>query len=290
MRRLRIGFLVPRHSHDSKSHMPVVMRLLAEAGVEVEVLRPAPRIIELARLDAECDLYVLKKLNGLALSLAGALHARGAAIVNPYPVTVALSDKIIACRILQAAGVPTPATYVASHLGELVPLLDGGPLVVKPHRGTCGSGVCIVQSAPDLAQVQSAKGEPVFAQRYHKPDGPDRKIYCIGDRVFGVKKVFPRHSEVEKHGEPFTPSAELRDIALSCGRALGIDLYGVDIVESDGRPYVVDMSSIPGFKGVPDAASHLAKYYFEAAQRAARARALREPAGPVVVQGPVEVA
>src|SRR2546425_8664481 len=42
-------------------------------------------------------------------------------------------------------------------------------------------------------------------------------------------------------------------ISLRCGRAFGIDLYGVDIIESEGMPYVVDMCSIPGFKGVPDA-------------------------------------
>ena len=46
---------------------------------------------------------------------------------------------------------------------------------------------------------------------------------------------------------------ELRDIVLSCGQAFGIDLYGMDIIESGGKPYVVDMCSIPGFMGVPDA-------------------------------------
>lgn len=33
--------------------------------------------------------------------------------------------------------------------------------------------------------------EPVFAQRYHPPQGRDRKIHAIGGRLFGVKKVFP---------------------------------------------------------------------------------------------------
>jgi len=62
----------------------------------------------------------------------------------------------------------------------------------------------------------------------------------------------------------------MRDIALRCGRAFGIDLYGVDIIESDGMPYVVDMCSIPGFKGVPNAVTLLAQYFRNAAERAAR--------------------
>ncbi len=34
---------------------------------------------------------------------------------------------------------------------------------------------------------------------------------------------------------------------------------------SKGHPYVVDLSSFPGFKGVPDAALRLADYIYAAA-------------------------
>src|SRR5437867_2776586 len=111
--------------------------------------------------------------------------------------------------------------------------------------------------------------EPVFAQRYHPHDGRDRKIYAIGGQLFGVKKVFPRRTEEDDYGEPFTLTPELRDIAVRCGQAFGIDLYGVDIIESEGKPYVVDMCSIPGFKGVPDAVPLLTRYFYEAAERGA---------------------
>jgi len=30
------------------------------------------------------------------------------------------------------------------------------------------------------------------------------KIYVIGERLFGVRKVFPARTEAEKYGEPFT--------------------------------------------------------------------------------------
>ena len=63
---------------------------------------------------------------------------------------------------------------------------------------------------------------------------------------------------------------ELRDIVLRCGQAFGIDLYGMDIIESGGKPYVVDMCSIPSFKGVPDAPQRLARHFRAAAERAAR--------------------
>ena len=225
----------------------------------------------------EHDLYVFKKISGPAASIAGVLHALGAAMVNPYHATMALQDKVIASHLLQAAGVPTPATYVASHLTQLAPLLEGGPLIVKPVGGTEGFGVRVVRTPDDLAAVPAGK-DPLFAQRYHPPQGRDRKIYSIGGRLFGVKKIFPARTEAEKHGEPFIPTPELCEITLRCSRALGIDLFGIDIVESEGRPYVVDMSSMPGFKGVPDAPSYLASYLYDAAKRAARTQSLREPA------------
>src|SRR2546428_6717492 len=99
-------------------------------------------------------------------------------------------------------------------------------------------------------------------------------MYVIGGRVYGVKKVFAARHDAEKHGEPFTPTAELREIALRCGRAFGIDFYSVDIIESEGKPYVVDMCSIPGCRGVPDGAAHLASYLYVVAERAARGQPL----------------
>lgn len=275
MKPMRIGFLLPRYGEPNDSHMPLVMRALSHQGVIVDVIQPLDRAIDLSTVRVEHDLYVLKRTNGLALSIAGALHAQGAAIVNPYPVTVALGDKIIAARILQSAGIPTPATYIVSRPSFLAPLLDEGPLVVKPYQGSGGYGVRVIRTAVDLAAIPATK-EPVLAQRYHPPAGRDRKIYSIGGRLFGVKKIFPARTQAEKHGEPFRPAPELCDIAVRCGQAFGIDLYGVDIIESNGTPYVVDICSMPGFKGVPDAASHLASYFhaYAAAERASRGQAL----------------
>jgi ribosomal protein S6--L-glutamate ligase len=286
MKPLRVGFLLPRYSRDSKSQMPLVLRRLSDWGVLVDVIHPADGIVDVSTIRVEHDLYVLKKISGFAVTIAGALHAQGAAIVNPYPVLVALRDKIICARILQAAGIPVPATYVVSHPAELAPLLDDGPIVVKPYQGTGGFGVRVVRAASDLAAMPPpVNKEPVLAQRYHPPQGRDRKIYSIGGRLFGVNKVFPAVTEEEKYGEPFVPAPELCDLALRCGAAFGIDLYGVDIIESDGKPYVVDMSSIPGFKGVPDACSHLAEYFYDAAQRAALKHRLREEGAAEATRG-----
>ena len=145
MTRVRIGFLTRRFKPETRSSVPLVMQALAEAGAIVDVVHPVAGMSDLSELRVQHDLYVLKQMSGLALSVAGALHAQGATIVNPYPVTLALSDKIVASRILQRAGAPMPATYVTSRLDALAPLLETGPLIVKPVRGWDGHGVRIIE-------------------------------------------------------------------------------------------------------------------------------------------------
>src|SRR5438445_334470 len=149
---LRIGFLLPRYHQPSRSHLPAAMRILGEWGVTVEVIHPRDDALDLSTVRVEHDLYVFKKISGPAASIAGVLHALGAAMVNPYPATMALRDKVIASHLLQAAGVPTPATYVASHLTQLAPLLEGGPLIVKPVGGTEGFGGRVVRTAGDKSE------------------------------------------------------------------------------------------------------------------------------------------
>jgi ribosomal protein S6--L-glutamate ligase len=263
---MRIGLILVRHPVERQSSItPEVARLLSQRGVEVDRLYPDEEAVDLGRLGVEHDLYVLKSGTETALSLAGALHEAGANILNPYPVAAACRDKVLATQLLRIAGVPLPETHVAARPEHFEPLLREGPLVLKPSRGSEGRGIRIVRTAGELADVETSG--PLIAQRYKEPSGRDRKLYRIGDRVFGVKRAWPARTYEEKVGEPFQLNEELREIVWRCGTAFGIDLYGVDVVESD-RSYVVDMSSFPGFKGVPDAAALLADYLYEAGRRA----------------------
>ena len=266
---MRIAFLMLRHPAERKSPvMPEVHAHLRQWGARVDIIYLEEQLVDVSRIPIEYDLYVLKSKTELAFSVAGALHAAGATILNPYPTSIVLRDKIATFGILHAAGLPVPETFVASRVDQLLPLLDDGPLVVKPYRGSGGLGVRVVRTARALEEAAAPVQPPIFAQRYYEPEGHDRKMYAIGRQVFGVMRPFPPQTFEEKLGTPFTVTPELRDITLRCGAAFGIDAYGVDIVEHGGRPYVVDMSSFPGFKGVPDAGLRLADYIFAAAERA----------------------
>lgn len=279
---MRIAFFVkPEPERSAHSVIPEVARLLTTRGVHVAFIDPTAAVTRLTKLRPEFDLYVLKARTSATLSIAGALHEAGAAILNPYPVSAACRDKVVASQLLRAADVPVPETYVAGGPEQLGPLLDQGPLVVKPHRGSQGRGVRVVREPRDLTAVDGDSGL-VFAQRYHEPIGRDRKIYRIGERIFCVERVWPPRSYEDKLGRPLPVPSEIRSLALRLGAALGITLYGFDVVMTREGPFVVDFSPFPGFKGVPDAPVLLAEYIHEQAVQAAEGelqaqRAVTEP-------------
>ena len=265
---MKIGILMLRHSPTRISPvMPEVLRLLRDWACTVDVIYPEEQVTPLSQVRLEHDLYILKSGTELALSTAGALHAVGARILNPYPVAAAMRNKIVAMRILQAAGLPVPETYITSDPRQLTSLLDAGPLVLKPYRGSQGRGIHVVWDADELDDVPNDEGL-VFAQRYYKPEGEDHKIYVIGEQMFGVKRIFPAKTYEEKVGQPFPITPDLQELAHRCSRAFGLELFGFDVVMSGGQPYIVDIQSFPGFKGVPDAPLRLADYIYSVAQGA----------------------
>jgi ribosomal protein S6--L-glutamate ligase len=77
----------------------------------------------------------------------------------------------------------------------------------------------------------------------------------------------------------------MMDIALRCGATFGLDIYGVDTVETAQGPAVIEVNEFPNFTGVPDAAAHIADYILAQVGRrsglGSTTRAYRVPYPPV---------
>jgi len=255
---MRILLLLERRSHGTPT--PLLNRLctaLRERGAEVEIEIPEEMLLRSDTLLPEHDLYLLKSYTDLAISVAGILDAEGAEILNPYPSCLVVRDKALTAARLRAAGIPAPQTWLTTDPMTLAPLLDRTSLVIKPLRGLHGRGVQRVRNLPELEAVP--RGEPLVAQEYVPGPGRDLKLYLAGDKVFAVRKPFSATSYV-RDGESCRPPDAAREIALECGRALELGLYGLDLIESVDGPVVVDVNYFPGYRGVPDPVQHIAGY------------------------------
>jgi ribosomal protein S6--L-glutamate ligase len=284
---MRLFFVLVRRIPAVPSPVLVdVFALLRTRGFEVASAIPEELVIRSDELRVEHDLYILKSHTELALSLAGVLETLGAQLLNPYRSCIATQDKIVASRRLRAAGVPTPRSWVTGDLSLMQQIVEETPLILKPYRGHRGAGILIVRDPLELAALPPPQ-EPMLIQEHVTGSGEDVKLYVVGEHVFAVRKEFSPTS-FTRPGRPSAVDEDLRQIALACGGVLGLGLYGLDVLETETGPVVVDVNYFPGYKGVPGIAPLIAEYIEDYAQgrRVLELPPLEAPAEALAPAGP----
>jgi ribosomal protein S6--L-glutamate ligase len=263
-----------QYRHDS---MPtIVSNQLLQWGHSVDVLIPQDTITSLSDLPKKhYDAYVLKTVSdGPGLSLLEAAEAVGIPTINRSWAIRRVRDKAIAVVMAQAQNIPMPTTYFVAHprLLNQVPLKDF-PLVVKPTNGSSCRQIHYIDTPSALAEleIESATGIANrsfwLAQHYEVNVGFDTKLYVAGNNVFAVAKRSPLHPEIKVEKRPVAVSPALRSLALQVGRLFGLDIYGLDVVETSKGPVVVDINDFPSFGNVPAAEKLVARSVIETAQR-----------------------
>ena len=251
----------------------VIADQLLRWGHEVDLLEPDTTITCLSDLPwQDYDAYVLKTVSeGPGLSLLEAAEAVGIPTINSSRSIRLVRDKAVATAYALSQGLPVPLTYFVAHphlLGQ-IPERDY-PLVVKPTNGSSCRGIYRVDSPADLATLEIAEAKDSFflAQHYIENTGFDIKLYVTDAEVYGVAKRSPLHPEVEVNKRLIPISQELRKLALRVGKIFGLDIYGLDVVETLQGPVVVDINDFPSFGQVPHAVSLVSAYVLQLASRA----------------------
>jgi ribosomal protein S6--L-glutamate ligase len=278
---MHIAFFLQRLSPaDGPRINPVtgeVIARLRERGARVDLLVAEDQVFDIGALRPAHDLYVLKSKSPLTLSVAAILADAGASVVNSVDACRLVRDKIVATALLGAAGVPVPASWTTADPQRLRPLLGGGPLWLKPQAGSKGRGVRRVRAAAELEAeraTSNALGQPLplFAQAEVPGAGTDLKVYVVGEHAWAVAKPWPTRTVAEKTGVPAVLPAPIRAAALRSGRALGLEVYGVDFLVAGDRFWAVDINAFPGSRGVPELPRHLADHLYQRARASAGAR------------------
>ncbi|MFL5409974.1 MAG: RimK family alpha-L-glutamate ligase, partial [Myxococcales bacterium] len=228
---MRIRFLLARRVPDGPSQIVLAAsKILSGLGFEVESIIAEEVVQQPERLGTGIDLWLLKSYTPLSMTMAAVLHSAGGRVLNPYPACLAARNKILTAQVLDAHGIPTPRSWITGNLALLAPLLREMPLVVKPAMGWRGEGVRVVRSESELLALP-APHEPVLAQEFVPGPGEDLRVYVAGDQVFATRKPFSSTS-YSVPGLEVAVTEEIRRLALRCGEAFGLGLFGLDIIES----------------------------------------------------------
>jgi ribosomal protein S6--L-glutamate ligase len=274
----RLCFIVEeRYENDV---MPgAVVDVLRSWGHQVDVLRPNGMVADLWDLlftdSKRYDAFVLKTVSeGPGQTLLDAAGAAGITTVNDYRAIRLARDKAVAAVRARAAGIPFPKTWFASRTGLLDQIpADAYPLVIKPNNGSSLKDVYRVDSPEELALLDIDDSTRMLAQPYLPNPGYDLKVYNTGDEVFATVKRSPLHPGAEVVEEQIPVTSELRELAFAVGRAFGLDIYGIDVVETADGYMVLDINDFPSFGRVPQAAEQLARTVLRVIRRNAIAAA-----------------
>ena len=257
---------------------------LKEGGANVDIVTERAGLIDLERFKFDYDFYLFKSHSPLAESLAAAAHFRGCKLLNEYPATMKVRDKVLTCTMLLQAGIPTPRTFVTDNIENLRNVVREVPVVVKPYKGRRGEGIEICMNEAEFDQLVerrrgsnedveddggedgSALGERlIFAQEFLEKEPYDYKAYAIGDYVHAIKRIFPATTKQEKEGSPVGDDPELVDLVRKCGKLFGLELYGVDLVKTPKGYSVIEVNCFPGFKGVPEGGKRISNFILDRA-------------------------
>ncbi len=205
------------------------------------------------------------------LGMLAAISALGVVAINAPRSIELVRNKIAMHAVLQGHEMPLPKTWFASDAAVFRSLpLDCFPLVVKPYDGDGSAGLALLRRPEDVELLPDLRANKslYLAQEYLETEGWDLKLYGIGSQVWAVRKPSPvRFLEPgpaalmpTEGSEMVEIDAELRDIALTCGRACGLELWGVDVAMTKDGPYVIEVNDFPTYSGIPEAGALIAQH------------------------------
>ncbi|MBT8208427.1 MAG: RimK family alpha-L-glutamate ligase [Acidimicrobiia bacterium] len=175
-------------------------------------------------------------------------------------------DKLRAIQILSRHDIGIPGTMFVRDKADVLPAVErvgGAPVVIKLLEGTQGIGVIL---APDnkvaeavIETLQSTRQNVLIQRFITESKGKDIRAFVIGDRVVAAMRRSAVgdefRSNVHRGGttEVVKLDDEYKRVAVQAAQIMGLKVAGVDMLESDHGPLVMEVNSSPGLEGIEGA-------------------------------------
>ena len=202
------------------------------------------------------------KYSLLQRTLTEALGKEAYMPLRPSSFTIG-HDKFLTLVELEKNKVPIPATYLAATVNSAKKILSkiDFPIIMKLSTGTQGKGVMFadsVQSANSILDTLEVFKQPYIIEEYIETNTTDIRVIVAGDEVVGAmkRKATPDEMRANIHmggkGTNYIPAPDIEQIALKASKAIGADIWAVDILEGL-KPMVIEVNLSPGLGGITKA-------------------------------------
>lgn len=266
---MRIALAVERR-YLSQLQPSGIAAALRRRGHRVDLLDPETEPFRLDRDDwlNYPDLVICRGRSGPVLSILRRAELKGIPTINSRDSISAVLNKAEMSVSLAAAGIKVPPGFLcgAEGLPGLFPP-EAYPLILKPIFGDNCRGLKVLRSPSELSGLQWP--EPVvIAQRLLRYDGYDLKLYGIGRELIAVRKpscllkngLYPFGGLAVDQARPVPVTEEMKTLGLKCADIFGLDLFGVDCVETDSGLFVIEVNDFPDYTAVAQADERLADF------------------------------
>ena len=197
------------------------------------------------------------------ISMLEHMELTGIRLVNPTYSFRRARDKYSTQYSLAMAGLPIAATYTTESMERAYKRSqEMGVCIYKPILSSMGKG-SLKFDHPDIAynawKSLSRIGQPLIVQEFLENPGRDIRVFVVGDEVvgsaykYGVPGMWKTNVAQGARMVDEPVPEEILEMGVRATKALGLDYAGVDIMETDRGPVVLEANGSPGWQALKEA-------------------------------------
>lgn len=208
---------------------------------------------------------------GASISFFGTAVVRqfeqmGVFSLNASQAITVSRDKLRSLQILSRHDIGMPPSVFVRRRADVMTAINaigGPPVIIKLLEGTQGVGVILVddtKTAEAIVETLHSARQNVLIQKFVKESrGRDVRAFVVGGHVVAAMRRMAQGTEfrsnVHRGGktEAITLDANFERTAVKAAQIMGLRVAGVDMLEAEDGPQVMEVNSSPGLEGIETA-------------------------------------
>ncbi len=208
---------------------------------------------------------------GASVTFYGTAVVRQFEMMNVFSAVDSLAitrsrDKLRSLQILSRAKVGMPKTAFTNYSkteNNVLNHIGNAPVVIKLLEGTQGLGVMLAETNKAAKSVveafESLKTRVILQEFIAEAGGADIRAFVIDGQVVGAMKRQGKEGEfrsnLHRGGEAnvIKLSRDEKATAIKAAKSMGLAIAGVDMLQSQKGPLVLEVNSSPGLEGIEKA-------------------------------------
>lgn len=208
---------------------------------------------------------------GASVTFYGTAVVRQFEMMNVFTTTASQAivrsrDKLRSMQLLSGVGLPLPKTAFTNYSKEEKSLIDhvgGSPVIIKLLEGTQGLGVVLAETRKAAQSVIEAfhglKARIIVQEFIKEAKASDLRVFVIDGKVVGAMKRTGKEGEFRSNlhrggkAELVKLNRKEKSAAIKAAQAMGLAVAGVDMLQSERGPLILEVNSSPGLEGIEKA-------------------------------------